>query len=181
MPEPTPDPAKTASLTQQIVKILAKEDSPTRLRAIEAALTILGEVQVKSVKDQKQEGSGAGGGHDDSNQEGGHDHAHLAAFFQRDGDLKPSDHMYLCAAYLYSLYGIGPFSLDELRQIGSEAGVVLPDRLDMTLKQASNKGKKLFQSAGRDAYKPTASAGVLFKEKWNVKPGKKPKPVKETK
>jgi hypothetical protein len=158
------DPAKSASLAQQIVKILAKESSENRKRAISAVLTLLGE-EVSSTPGKMR----------DSDLGDGEQHHDLGAFFTRDEKLKPSDHAFLCAAYHYSQYGMLPFSLDDLRQIASHAGVVIPDRLDMTLKNATNKGKKLFQSAGRNAYKPTAAAGVLFKEKWQVKPGRKAK------
>jgi len=62
--------------------------------------------------------------------------------------------------------------LNDLRAIANEAGVILPDRLDMTLKQAGKMGKRFFQATGRDSYKPTAAAGGLFKERWGVKPGR---------
>ena len=105
------------------------------------------------------------------------DQTEIAAFFDRDEKLKPADSAYLCAAYHYSLHGDVAFSLDDLRGIAGEAGIVLPDRLDMTLKQAGKGGKKLFQSAGRDAYRPTASARLLFNERWGVKPGKQSKQI----
>lgn len=166
-----PDPAKSATVAQQIVKVLAKEDSATRQRAISAALTLLGEQAPR------------GGGHskgESAADDGGDAHADMASFFERDGKLKPSDNAFLCAAYHFSLYGTAAFSLDELRDLAREAGVVIPDRVDMTLRQAGKGKKKLFQSAGRDSYKPTAAAGVFFKEKWNVRPGKMPKPKRET-
>lgn len=157
-----PDPTKVGTIAQQIVRILTTEDSETRRRAIQAAMMLLGEAPSADANSQSQLGGSDSG--DD-----------LAAFFNRDEKLKPSDYAYLCAAYHFSAYGPVAFSLDELRTIAKEAGVILPDRLDMTLKQAGNGGKKFFQSAGRDVYKPTASAGVLFKERWNVKPGKRSK------
>jgi hypothetical protein len=153
------DPAKAGEIAQQIVKILVNEDSETRRRAIQAAMMLLGEAS------SELEFPGAGG----------NDPADLAAFFNRDEKLKPSDYACLCAAYHFSMYGTAAFSLDDLRTIALDAGVVLPDRLDMTLKSAVKDGKKLFQAAGRNAYKPTASAGVLFKEQWGVKPGKRKK------
>jgi len=161
-----PDPTRAETIAQQIVTILINEDSETRKRAIQAAMMLLGDETAVHQTSQSQ--SARSGSH-------GADHTDLAAFFNRDEKLKPSDYAYLCAAYHFSVYGPAPFSLDELRLIATEAGVVLPDRLDMTLKQAGKAGKKLFQAAGRDAYKPTASAGVLFKERWNVRPGKREK------
>jgi len=154
------DPTKAANLAQEIVKILIKEESETRQRAIQAALLLLGEVPSKSVQAM------------DNTDSSGSD---LATFFTRDEKLKPSDYAQLCAAFHFSKYGSTSFSLEELRTIASEAGVVLPDRLDMTLTNAAKDGKKLFQSGGRGAYKPTAAAGLVFKERWNVKPGKNTK------
>jgi hypothetical protein len=104
--------------------------------------------------------------------QGTHDHADLGSFFNRGGDLKPSDYAFLCVAYHFSLYGTAAFSLGELRNIAMEAGIVIPDRLDMTMHNAAKNGKKLFQSAGRGSFRPTAAAGLFFAERWSVKPGK---------
>ena len=161
-----PDPSKAGSIAQQIVTILMDQDSETRRRAVQAAMMLLGESPVAGANDQSNE--------EQSNLDY-NDQTKLEAFFNRNEKLKPADCAYLCAAYHYSTFGPVAFSLDELRTIAKEAGVILPDCLDITLKQAGNGGKKLFQAAGRDAYKPTASASVLFKERWNVKPGKKAK------
>ena len=158
-----PDPTKTGTIAQQIISILINEDSETRQRAIQAAMMLLGEARVAYENSLARSDSG------------NDDQADLAAFFNRNEKLKPADYAYLCTAYHFSLYGTVPFSLDELRAIAKEAGVVLPDRLDMTLKQAGKGGKKLFQAVGRDAYKPTASACMLFKEQWDVKPGRRTK------
>jgi hypothetical protein len=164
-------PAQAGILAQQIVTILISEDSETRRRAIHAAMMLLGEeaphIQTKSTQQDL----------------GNEDLVDLAEFFNRDDDLKPSDHAQLCAAYHFSIYGTAPFSLEELRTIAADAGVVLPDRLDMTLTSATKNGKKLFQVAGKGLYKPTASAGLFFKERWSVKPGKmrkEPASAKET-
>ena len=108
---------------------------------------------------------------------GGDNHADLAAFFNREGDMKPADYAQLCAAYHYSVYGASAFSITELKAIAMDAGVVLPDRVDMTLRNAMQKGKKLFQPSGSGAFKPTATACMHFAEKWKLKPGKKAKPM----
>lgn len=162
------DPAKAGKLAQQIVDILVNEDSVTRQRAIQAAMMLLGEAvpqhvggQVRSVDEYV----------------GGDNHTDLAAFFNREGDMKPADYAQLCAAYHYSLYGSSAFSIPELKAIATDAGVVLPDRVDMTLRSAMQKGKKLFQPSGSGAFKPTAAGCMHFAEKWKVKPGKKAKPV----
>ena len=169
MTDTTPvDPSKAGELAQKIVDLLHNENSGTRLRAMHAAMTLLGEgTPSRSVGTNAELQPNA-------NAERGVD---LGQFFNRGEKLKPSDNAQLCAAYHYALYGSVPFTLDELRAIGADAGVVLPDRLDMTVSQAAHGGKKLFQAAGRAAVKPTASAGVAFGEKWGVKPGRAAKPL----
>jgi hypothetical protein len=159
------NPTRASELAQQIVGLLVNEDSHTRRRAMQAAMMLLGEV-VLPANDQSSEGS-------DIHGRNGSECSDLATFFSREENLKPSDYAQLCAAYHFSVYGVVPFSVDELRGIASDAGVVLPDRLDMTLAQAAKNGKKLFQVAGKSSYKPTASAGLVFKERWGVKPGRK--------
>ncbi len=165
------DPARSGALAQQIVAMLTKEDPDTRRRAIQAALVLLGEassISNANTRPPKQQ--------QDNNVEPGA----LAEFFTHDAKLKPSDHAYLCAAYHFSLYGMTAFSLEELKDIAGEAGVVLPDRLDMTLTQAAKKGRKLFQPAGKGMFRPTASAGIVFKERWSVRPGKQAKTTTAT-
>jgi hypothetical protein len=157
-----PDPTRTASIAQEIVKILARHDSPTRRRAMDAAMIALGEPTGSLRGFRITEHSG-----NDSEPD-----TDLATFFNREQDLKPSDNAQLCAAYHFASHGATSFSLDELRQIASEAGVVLPDRLDMTLNKAASKGRKLFQNIGKGTFKPTAAAGVVFKERWGIRPGR---------
>jgi hypothetical protein len=160
------DPASTVTLAQQLVTVLAEADPETRRRAIAAALALLGDAST--------------GNPPDSPRRGGNDLGDLGTFFSREDALKPADNAYLCAAYHYARYGPTPFSLQDLREIAGEAGVVIPDRLDMTLKQAGKGGKKLFQSVGKDSYRPTAIAGMTFKERWGVTPGRHSKPGKES-
>ncbi|HYE61984.1 MAG TPA: hypothetical protein VD997_08295 [Phycisphaerales bacterium] len=152
------DAALAVELAQKLVVILADFDPETRRRAVTAAQALLGDQPIASQRLERDEKRSSG--------------VDLAAFFGSAESQKPADNAYMCAAYHFSIYGTAAFSLAELRGIAAEAGVVLPDRLDMTLKQAGKSGRKLFQSAGRDRYKPTATAGVLFKERWNVAPGR---------
>src|SRR5690242_10095951 len=117
------NPTIAGDLAQQIVAILADHDSETRRRALQAAAMLLGE----TMSSQFSSGSATqADNHGDCQMD-------LATFFNRDEVLKPSDYAQLCAAYHFSLYGSVAFSMDELRAIANEAGVVLPDRLDMTL------------------------------------------------
>ena len=157
------DPAKAGEIAQKIVNLLINEDSGLRRRAIQAAMMLLGETPLAEQNPNPQRKQPA------CDLE---ENVDLGQFFARGEKLKPSDNAQLCAAYHYSLYGVAAFSLDEIRAIAADAGVVLPDRLDMTFNAAAHAGKKLFQAAGRGSVKPTASAGIAFKERWGIKPGK---------
>jgi hypothetical protein len=161
-----PDPSKASELAQKIVSLLIDIDSGTRRRAIDAAMMLLGEKVITDHAPEQRRSDGAVGGQAD---------VALGQFFNRGEKLRPSENAQLCAAYHYAVYGGAPFTLDEIRGIAKEAGVVLPDRLDMTFASAQHAGKKLFQSAGRGSMKPTAAAGVAFDERWGVRPGTKSK------
>lgn len=160
MNELQPDPASAAKLVQELIEALAPHDSATQQRAMKAAATLLLHPASETVN------------HEMPSRMGSEPHAGLAEFFDRGEKLKPADYAQLCAAYHYARHGAIPFSLDEIRAIGAEAGIVLPDRLDKTFKAAAHHGKKLFQTAGRAVFKPTATAGLAFGERWGVKPGR---------
>jgi hypothetical protein len=164
MPEPRAEPTKAAHLAQQIVEILAQHDLETQERAMKAVALLLGHSTGALAKSESIHSTSAD------------DHSTLGEFFDRGEKLKPADYAQLCAAFHYSQHGPVGFSLEDIRLIGSEAGVVLPDRLDKTFKVAAYHGKKLFQSAGRAAFKPTAAARLAFGERWGVKPGRRSKP-----
>ncbi len=161
------DPTKVGKIAQQVVSLLASENSETRRRAINAAMTLLGE-QLSSPRNAKSL---------EASESDEAEEVQVAEFFNRDEILKPSDYAQLCAAFHFSLYGMAPFALEELRSIARDAGVVLPDRLDKTLTHAAKNGRKLFQSVGRSLFKPTSAAGLCFKERWDIRPGKR---VKDT-
>jgi hypothetical protein len=160
------DPTRAGQIAQKIVSLLTNEDSGTRQRAIHAALMLLGEKPLVEHRSEEQSKTR----HDSSAAT-----LELGQFFNRGDKLRPSDNTQLCAAYHYAIYGNAAFSLDEIRSIAKEAGVVLPNRLDMTLSSATHAGKKLFQPAGRGTVKPTAAAGVAFHERWGIRPGTRDK------
>jgi len=162
------DPTKAGNLAQQIVAILINEESNTRQRAIRAAMMLLGEAVPRV-----PENSGKSPNIDQD----GDNHADLSSFFSREDDLTPADNAFLCAAYHFSQFGTVPFSITEIRTIAQNAGVVVPDRLDMTFKNASKKGKKLYQLAGKGLFKPTAAGSVVYGERWNARPGRKTMPL----
>jgi hypothetical protein len=152
-------------LAQDIVKLLIRDDSETRQRVIQTAMTALGELCPLPATAGSQFSPPIAGG----------DNQDLAAFFSREGEMKAADNALLCAAYHFSEYGGVPFSISEIQQIAADAGVIVPDRPDMTFVQATKQGRKLFQRAGRGSFKLTATGGLVFGERWGVKPGRKPK------
>jgi hypothetical protein len=93
------------------------------------------------------------------------------AFFDRGEPLKPAENALLCCAYHYAQYGSQAFSLDQVRDIARDAGLVLPDRVDMTLKGAGKDGKKYFQPAGKGSFKFTSHGELYVQGRWEVRPG----------
>lgn len=97
-------------------------------------------------------------------------------FFSRFDTDKPADNALLLAAYYYSQYGGNPFSADELKALAREVGLIVPERIDMTFRNARREGKGIFQAIGRGSFRPTVHGEVLFKTTYNVTPGRRQKP-----
>lgn len=95
----------------------------------------------------------------------------LSEFVLKYDSDKPSENALLLAAFHFSQYGIDPFSYEEIKIMADEAGIMLPDRVDMTFKGAQRDGKSLFTSAGRGKVKPTIHGQQFFKEEYNVGKG----------
>ncbi len=105
------------------------------------------------------------------------DHADLeeteGVFFNRFDHDKPASNAKLIAANYYREYGTEPFSLEDIREKADSVGITIPSRLNMTFSSAQEKGKKLFQSAGRGKLKPTVSGEAYLKETFSIKKGTK--------
>lgn len=93
-------------------------------------------------------------------------------FFSRFSCEKPSDNALLIAGYHYSRYGVVPFSTTDVKTIADEVGITIPDRVDMTFKNAQRKGKNLFRSTGKNRFQPTVHGEKFFKDTYNVSKGK---------
>jgi hypothetical protein len=91
-------------------------------------------------------------------------------FYASHSPEKPAKRVRVLAAWIYSQRGNQPFTLDELDQLFDDVGVGRPNRLDMTLKGALEKGNRLFQSVARGKYRPTVHGENYFKEQLAVKP-----------
>lgn len=102
-------------------------------------------------------------------------------FFTKHEHEEDADNAVLAAAFHYSQYGDVEFSPDEISEIADEAGVTVPDRLDMVFLRKRNKrgGKNLFRRGSRGHWKPTAAGRSYFKDTYSVKKGTAAKPTED--
>ena len=96
-------------------------------------------------------------------------------FFTRFYHDKPSDNVFLIAAYHYTQVGTTPISTDEVKQIADDVGITVPTRPDMTLSRAKRGGKSLFAKAGKGKFRPTVHGEQFFKETYQATKGTQPK------
>lgn len=99
------------------------------------------------------------------------------AFFVKYAHQKPSENVNLLASHHFREYGSEPFSIMEIRDLASEVGVTIPDRVDMTLKQSKNDGRTLYKRLTNGDFKPTVHGEAYLRETYSVKKGKKKKPI----
>lgn len=97
-------------------------------------------------------------------------------FFTKFECKKPSDNVFLIAAYDYSQFGTAGISSNEVRKLADEVGITVPRRPDATLAQAKRNGKSLFDRTGSGRYKPTVYGEKFFRETYEVSKGTKKKP-----
>jgi hypothetical protein len=100
----------------------------------------------------------------------GNDDESLFVKFDHD---RPSDNVRLIVASIFQEYGSEPFSAEEVGATASAAGITVPERIDMTLGNAVEKGKKLFVRTGRGTFKPTVHGEAYLKVTYGVKKGTK--------
>ncbi len=98
----------------------------------------------------------------------------LAALIEKHGTEKPSDNVHLLVADWFQRHGSAPFTLDYLKKAAESSGLTVPERADMTLKQAQDDGKKIYQSAGHGLYKPTVTGELFLKKSYDVTKGTDP-------
>ncbi len=103
----------------------------------------------------------------DSDSDGG------TGIFSTFDHTQPSDNVRLVAAHLFQQYGSEPFSVDEVNTIAADAGITVPARVDMTLRQAKVNGKNLFVATGAGMFKPTVHGETALKDTYGVKKGTK--------
>lgn len=126
--------------------VITKLDPAIRQEAFSLLMPYIQGGSVVASQVRFQEGDG---GSDGTEEDGAVDLSETEQFFTTHEGGKPSENAYLCVAYLYSQYGAQPFSLDDVREVANQAGLTLPDRVDVTLAGAKKGGKPLFKRAGR--------------------------------
>jgi len=94
-------------------------------------------------------------------------------FYASFDPQKPADSVLVLTGWFYTQRGSTSFSLAELRDLFDDVGVPMPSRIDMTLRNCTRDGKKLFQRADQGAYRPTVHGENFFKSDMSLKPGKK--------
>src|SRR6266446_5487493 len=116
-----------------------------------------------------------GGGSEQPEPEGGAENDTREEFFSAYNHDDPSDNVRLIAAYLYREHGVASFTTKEVKALAEEVGVTVPERIDMTLKQARKDGKNLFSSPSQGRFKATVHGEAYLKSEYKVKKGRKPK------
>jgi hypothetical protein len=86
----------------------------------------------------------------------------LAEFFNDRRGGNPAANAVLVAGYLFSAYGSEPFGVEDVRNLASKVGLVVPARLDMTFVSAQRDGRSLFTRAGTGKFRPTVNGELHF-------------------
>lgn len=93
-------------------------------------------------------------------------------FYASFNPTKPADSALVLAGWFYTQQGSSAFSLEELYKLFDEVGVPRPNRVNMTLRSCSRKGKNLFTPAGHGKFRPNVHGENHFKSEMNLRPGK---------
>lgn len=97
----------------------------------------------------------------------------MGLFFNSFDHKQPKNNVLLISAWLYSQYGVFPVTTKLIKAIGSDTGLVIPDRPDNTMRTAKKKGKGLFSQQGK-GWKLTVTGETYLRETYGVKKGNKP-------
>lgn len=156
-----------ASRLEEIGKVINKLPSEIRLEAFSLLKGYVatnlatagdgGKVEAGSENDGDIDGMGDGG------------------LFSEHNHEKPFENVYLVTAHLFQQHGSEPFTVAEIEAVAADAGITVPDRVDMTLRSAKDDGKNLYISPERGKFKPTVHGELYLKRVYKVKKGNKPR------
>ena len=153
--------------------IIEKLDPSIRVAAFEFLKPYIagGTIKVSKDKDGKQEP-------DADPESGSASSGDLDELVKKHGDNKPSENTKLLSAHWYSMYGSAPFSTKWIKATSASTGLTIPASVDMTLRQAKEKGKLLYEALGkRGLVKPTVAGEHYLKATYGVKKGTKTPPT----
>lgn len=153
---------------EEVNKIIEKLDPAIREQAFALLKPYITGLK-HSAHDENEDGE-AGGGASPSAEE----------FFSKHEHGKPADNAMLLAAYQYSQYGSAPFSIEEMKNLATDVGVTIPERLDMTYTAAKREGKSLFKKISKGNFKLTVHGEGYLKQTFQVTKGKKKKEPSES-
>jgi hypothetical protein len=99
------------------------------------------------------------------------DTSSLEAFFANLNQTRPAENVMAICAWLYATKGDAIITLDEIKGVGDQVGMTLPDRPDMTLAQKKNKKNPCFRKNGK-GYSLTVHGKTFLKEQYGARPVK---------
>jgi hypothetical protein len=101
-------------------------------------------------------------------------------FIDRFESDTAADNAMALAAFLYGEYGIEPFSIQEIEDLAAKAGVTVPSRIDMTIRQKNWNKKKAFRRTSKGHFRPTVDGEAFLKQTFGVKKGIKKRQSSES-
>lgn len=96
----------------------------------------------------------------------------LAEFVKAYDHKKPKDNVLLLVGWLYSTYGVCPLAIKKLNDLADSCGLVVPERLDNTMRRAKVKNKNLFAKQDK-GWKLTVSGEIYLQDTYKLMKGNK--------
>lgn len=94
-----------------------------------------------------------------------------ASFLSEHAVGKPADNVKAIGALIFSEFGTAQFTPADVIRIADETGVMVPDRVDVTLQGAAHNKNRLFTKVRSGIYKPTIHGQKYFQEFYGVTKG----------
>jgi hypothetical protein len=159
----------------EVNKVVEKLDASIRVAAFEFLKPYIAGGTITAPKSKVEHGEGDQGGESDSAPTTGD----LAGLVDKYGSNdKPSENARLLSAWWFSQHGTAPFSMKCIKETAASTGLTIPSSPAMTFRQATEKGKALYQALGKGGLvKPTVVGESYFRNTYKVKKGTKAPPT----
>lgn len=155
----------------EVNKVIEKLDASIRVPAFEFLKPYIagGSITVPKHKDE----------HGEADQGEEPTASDLAGLVDKYGSNdKPSENARLLSAWWFSQYGAAPFSMKWIKETAASTGLTIPSSPAMTFRQATEKGKALYQALGKGGLvKPTVVGESYFRTTYKLKKGTKAPPA----